>query len=335
MESNSSREPQGIPWFLLLSLLLAAVNILLFVGIWHTAQHHFQAHPLDEWGLPPVVAKVNGRPITHSELIAAAQLAPSVEITDDLLKTTLRNLIESEAVSSTVSRGEKAGNLDDLNNLTAHQFDSHLDFQHALRVANLAPKDLVNRFDRWQNTLNGLNPPVPPPTETQLRAYYDQHRAEFTLPEVVEVRQFASVFAPRFSAEDRAATETRFKEAQEKLRQGTSFADLIESLSDDPAKKVTNGSLGWFQRARMTAPEIPQVAFQTPVGQISGPIKTRYGFHLLQITGHNPARELTFEEARPELVVRVTDQIRREKIREIIQQATARAKIEIFSNRLR
>ncbi|HEY5753069.1 MAG TPA: peptidylprolyl isomerase [Chthoniobacterales bacterium] len=335
MESNSSREPQGIPWLLLLSPLLAAVNILLVVGIWRTAQHHFQAQSLDEWGLPAVVAKVNGRPITRSELIGATQLAPSVEIENDLLKRTLRNLIESEAVSSTANRGEKAGNLDDLNNLTAHQFAGHLDFQHALRVANLAPKDLVNRFDRWQIALNRLNPPVPQPAETQLLAYYDQHRAAFTLPEVVEANQFASVFAPRFSAEDRAATEIRFKEAQEKLRQGTSFADLIESLSDDPAKKVTHGSLGWFRPARMTAPEIPHVAFQTPVGQVSAPIKTRYGFHLLQVTGHNLARELTFEEARPELVVRVTDQIRREKIREIIRQATAQAKIEIFSDRLR
>ncbi|HEY5892436.1 MAG TPA: peptidylprolyl isomerase [Chthoniobacterales bacterium] len=332
MESNGSRESRGNPWLFLVSLLLATVNVLLVVGIWHAAQRHFEADPRDEMELPAVVAKVNGKPILRSELLAAAQLAPLVEVGDDLLRQTLQNLIESEAVSSSVSLIDRPKNLTEL---TAHQFANSRDFQHALQVADLAPGDLADRLYRWQNALRGLNPPVPQPTETQLRAYYDEHRASFILPEAVEATQFASIFAPRFSAENRAATEARFKEAQEKLKNGTPFADLIETLSDDPARKVTQGNLGWFQHSRMTAPEIPETAFGTPVGQVSAPIKTRYGFHLLEITGYHPARELAFEDARSELVARVTDEIRREKIREIIQQTVAQSKIEIFSDRLR
>lgn len=332
MESVSFRESPGIPWFVPLCLLLTAVNILLALAVWNVATRHLKLEPPDETGLPAIVAKVNGRPITRSELIAAAQLAPSVEVGDELLKKTLRNLIASNAVAHTAN---PVARTDNLNELTEHQFSTRNDFNHALTVADLTAGDLAKRLDLWQTAVNALNPSVPQPTDAQLRAYYDQHRAAFALPETVEATQFASIFAPRFTAEDRAATQARFEDAQEKLQHGMSFADLIETLSDDPAKKATQGSLSWFQRTRMTASEIPEGAFGTPVGQISAPIRTRYGFHLLQITGHNSARELTFEEARPELVTRVADQLRRDRIKEMVQQTLAKSQVEIFSERLR
>jgi parvulin-like peptidyl-prolyl cis-trans isomerase-like protein len=332
MESASLRESPGNPWFVPLCLGLLVGNVLLALAVWNVARRHLKPEPPDETGLPAIVAKVNGRPITRSELVAATQLAPSVEVGDELFKKTLRNLIASKAVASTAS---PVARTDNLNELTEHQFSTRDDFNRALTGADLVPSDLAKRLDIWQTALSALNPSVPEPTDAQLRAFYGQHRAAFTLPEAVEATQFASIFSPRSSAEDRAATQARFEDAQEKFQHGMSFADLIEMLSDDPAKKATHGTLSWFQRTRMTAPEIPEVAFRTAIGQISALIQTRYGFHLLQITGHNPARELTFEEARPELVTRVTDQLRREKIKEMVEQAVAKSRVEILTDRLK
>ena len=76
-----------------------------------------------------------------------------------------------------------------------------------------------------------------------------------------------------------------------RLSKGEDFAKLAQELSEDPGSKESGGDLGWFARGAMVK-EFEDTAFALPVNQISQPITTTYGVHVIQVTAREANREL-------------------------------------------
>ena len=74
-----------------------------------------------------------------------------------------------------------------------------------------------------------------------------------------------------------------------RLEQGEDFATLAEEYSDDTGSAAQGGDLGWFAQGTMVAP-FDEAAFSLPVGQISEPISTTFGIHLIEVLDKDPAR---------------------------------------------
>lgn len=74
--------------------------------------------------------------------------------------------------------------------------------------------------------------------------------------------------------------EHEVEDLQKKLNEGTSFEDLAQSFSKCPSGKQ-GGALGEFGKGVMV-PEFEQVAFELEIGQISAPVKTQFGYHLIK-----------------------------------------------------
>ena len=70
---------------------------------------------------------------------------------------------------------------------------------------------------------------------------------------------------------------------------GAKFEELASKISDDPSAKTNGGDLGYFSAFQMVYP-FEDAAFKTAVGQISRPVRTRFGYHILKITDKRPAR---------------------------------------------
>lgn len=140
--------------------------------------------------------------------------------------------------------------------------------------------------------------------DARLREAYDARRAEFQADEEIRARQIL------FSGEN---AKQRAQEALEKLEGGADFVVLATEVSDDLATKSLGGDLGFFPRGRMR-PEIDQAVFDAELSKLIGPIETDEGFHILRVDERRPAKDLSFEEAAPQLA------------EEMIQQDKARAK---------
>ncbi|HPF35897.1 MAG TPA: peptidylprolyl isomerase [Candidatus Krumholzibacteria bacterium] len=118
------------------------------------------------------------------------------------------------------------------------------------------------------------------PSETQLRAYYDGHQDEYQLPARVSVEIVAWGKEP--SEADELEIKQLALDVRKEIQDGvTDFAAAAALYSEDSTAQ-NGGDLGTFDRNRMVAP-FTEAAFTLPVGEISEPVRTQFGYHLIEV----------------------------------------------------
>jgi len=144
-----------------------------------------------------------------------------------------------------------------------------------------------------------------PVTQAELQQYYNQHQDAYRVPETVTVRHIL-IKTPTPGPDgkvDQAGVEAARKKAEDVLAQlkaGGNFAELAKKYSDDPSSAQNGGLLPPLTRGRTVA-EFEQAAFNTPVGQTTGIIRTNYGFHIIHVEAKQQARVKPLEEVKPEI----------------------------------
>lgn len=134
-------------------------------------------------------------------------------------------------------------------------------------------------------------------SEDEARDWFERHRDQLAVPERVQVRHMFLPTLDHPSDEAKATLES----ALAGLRDGSKdFATLAREVSEDPATKDRGGELGWMTRARLPADfSAPVFALETGAPTL---LRTRLGWHLVEVTARKPAEPRTFEEARAEVV---------------------------------
>lgn len=132
--------------------------------------------------------------------------------------------------------------------------------------------------------------PVP---EDEIQSYYDSHPDEFIQGELVKAQHILIRIGKDASPEEQTKAMEQITEIQERLQQGESFMELAEEFSQDPGSKEKGGDLGYFGKGHMV-PEFEDAAFSTAVGQVSSPVKTQYGFHLIKVNDKAAPRKIPF-----------------------------------------
>lgn len=136
-------------------------------------------------------------------------------------------------------------------------------------------------------------------SEEELMQRYDAARQRFLTP---EARQAAHILITAASAGSPEEAEALAGELDQRLRDGASFAELAAEYSDDPVSAAQGGDLGWIEPGDMVEPfEEALYAMEQP-GERSGPVETRFGWHLIELGEIRAPQGKSFEEAREEIL---------------------------------
>jgi peptidyl-prolyl cis-trans isomerase D len=118
-------------------------------------------------------------------------------------------------------------------------------------------------------------------SDEDLQRYYEEHRDDFKQPATAVVQLVALSRVPE-AADSAAALETA-RQIREQLLAGADFAELARKQSADPGSRERGGDLGWFSRGDMT-PAFEKAAFALKPGEISEPVLTPFGYHIIKVT---------------------------------------------------
>lgn len=94
--------------------------------------------------------------------------------------------------------------------------------------------------------------------------------------------------------------EAQAKAVAERLKKGEDFAKVAAELSKDPGSGKEGGSLGWFSKERMV-PEFAEAAFRLEKGQVSEPVKSQFGWHVIKLEDRRSKPLPAFDEVKPQI----------------------------------
>jgi peptidyl-prolyl cis-trans isomerase C len=130
------------------------------------------------------------------------------------------------------------------------------------------------------------------------RERYLIDKDKYVVPEQIEASHI--LFSTSARSEDAAMALAQQTEA--KLAAGGDFAALAREFSDDPKTKARGGHIGWFSAKQMD-PAFSKAAFALKkIGDVSAPVSTRFGSHVIRLDGRRPQRQRSFDEVKDELV---------------------------------
>lgn len=164
--------------------------------------------------------------------------------------------------------------------------------------------------------------------EAELRAFYDDNPQYFERPEQVAARHIIMTIQGITDEAELAEKRSRLEEIRTRIEAGEDFGEMAREYSEGPSAPE-GGRLGTFGRGQMV-PEFENAAFALEVGELSGIVETQFGYHILQVTEKTPAREIPFEEARPNIEEFLMEDARNQAAQTYVQELREAAEIEEF-----
>lgn len=152
-------------------------------------------------------------------------------------------------------------------------------------------KDFITALDRTRRQLlsqrfiqKSLQPKV---TDANVKDFFDKHKLKYSQDEVKASHILLN-------------SEAEANEVLAKAKKGEDFDTLAKKFSKDPSAAQNSGDLGFFTRARMV-PEFADAAFAMNKGEIKGPVKSQFGFHIIKVTDKRAGKVVAFNDVKEQV----------------------------------
>ncbi len=154
-------------------------------------------------------------------------------------------------------------------------------------------------------------------SDEELKKYYEAHKDNFKRDREINTRHIL------------LKTEDEAKQIQGKLLKGEDFVELAKKYSIEPNAGVSGGEIGYHPKGSLV-PEYEAAAFKlTKVGQISGIVKTKFGYHIIRLEGTKPPAFVPFEEVKDFIKQKILQEKQSELLEKYIEELKKSAKITI------
>jgi foldase protein PrsA len=260
------------------------------------------------------VVSVNGTNVSKAELDSRLEASPTGK--QVLSQIVQGDLIDQYAKANniTVSDADIAKKEDDIRSKYPPG-----QFEQILKNQGLTEDD-VKRILRQQIVVEqavGKNITI---SDADAKAYFDKNHAQFDKPEQVRARH---ILVPDLKTAN---------EVEAKLKAGGDFAALAKQYSTDPASKDKGGELGFFGKGQMV-PAFQAAAFSTPVGQTTAPVKSPFGYHIINVEEHKPPTKASFDAVKAQIVDTLKQQQEAQQVPAFLQGLRQKANIVVYDQR--
>jgi len=219
-------------------------------------------------------------------LITAGVMVSDADVRDAYLKENIKIKFDYAVISA-----------DDLRK-TINPSDGDLEAffkKNAARYATAVPEQ--RRITYFAFTSNELPSGISQPTLQEIQHYFNAHQSEYSIPEQARSRHILIKVAPGADAKTDTAAKAKAEGLLKQIQGGANFADLARKNSDDPGSKDKGGELG-FARRGMMVPEFDNAIFTQKIGETKI-VKSKYGYHIIQVEERQTARTQPLDEVRP------------------------------------
>jgi foldase protein PrsA len=260
------------------------------------------------------VAAVNGQAISRAELdrkLESSQVAKQV----------LNQLVQQDLLEQ-YARDKKIDVTQD--DITKREAETKAKFQpgqfeQIVKQQGYTEQDIQNILKSQIIMEKALAPQIHV-SEADIKAYFDKNHAVFDKPEQVHARHIL------------VADQATANKVLAQLKAGGSWDTLAKQYSTDPSSKDKGGDLGYFGRGQMV-PQFQDAAFGAKVGQIVGPVKSPFGYHIIQVLDKKPAQKATYASAHDKIRDQLTQQQQQQQAPVFLQGLRQSAKIDVYDDR--
>ncbi len=130
-------------------------------------------------------------------------------------------------------------------------------------------------------------------SDQEITDFFESHQSEFSAPHEVKASHIL------------VKTEEEAREVLRRLAEGERFSDVAKAVSVDKASAVKGGDLGYFSRGQMV-PEFEHAAFHLNAGEVSDPVKTPFGYHIIKVVDVKRGPAVEFEKVKDMIVQKIT-----------------------------
>jgi foldase protein PrsA len=260
------------------------------------------------------VASVNGTKITRAELDKKLESSPQA-------KQVLTQLVQQDLIDQ-YARDKKV----DVSQAEIDKKEAEIkakypagQFETILKNQGLTEQDVQNIL-KQQLVLEKAVAPQVHVTDADVKAYFDKNHTTLDKPEQIRARHIL------------VADPATANKVLAQLKSGGSWDALAKQYSTDPSSKDKGGELGFFGRGQMV-PAFQDAAFAAKPGQTVGPVKSPFGYHIIQVEEKKPATKATFASAQGDIRKQLMQQAQGQQVPIFLQQLRSTAKIDVYDDR--
>ena len=292
--------------------------------------------------LPDVVATVEGQEIKKEELeqAFATELARQGIPPDQLpanqraqgYKMILNDLITEKLVSKRAASMEaKEEDINAQFEQLKSRFPKQEDFEAQLTKSGQTPEKIredIRSYLKQQAWVKEQIKDAPKATDADAEEFYTKNPDQFKKPEQVRASHIllsVAADAPEATVQEKQKAAAAIAA---RVKGGEAFDKLAAELSEDPSAKQNSGDLNFFTKEQMV-PEFSTAAFGMKKGDISEPVKSQFGFHIIQVTDRKDAETMTLEAVKPQLLAFLNQKMQSTQVEKLIKDVREKAAVEI------